>query len=136
MWMDETTFTSQAVPPKSWATRERPNNHPYSGDRQYRVTVYGAIGACLKKPVYYLSYSTCGVEYRKFVGRIHRALRNRNDRPLLYYDGHPAHTSQVSVDKVSEHFRPLQACPYSSNFNRKLSLPSSGQQQQQQQKLD
>ena len=148
------------VPPKSWATRERPNNHVFD-DRRFSCTVYGAIGAflgeiglnfltgseflfnlfflieigfinlilillfviagaCLKKPVYYFSYTTNAVEYKKFVKKVHLAKRNRNSRPLFYYDGHRAHTSGLSVSFVSQFFQPLQSVPYSSNFNRKF----------------
>ena len=53
IYVDETTFNSQIMQTKSWATRLEPNLHP-KPILWCSVTVYGAIGNCLNEPVYYI----------------------------------------------------------------------------------
>ena len=75
------------------------------------------LGNCLRKPVYYYSYSTNMEEYQKFIIKVKNALIDKSKKVILYYDGHRAHTG-ASVAFVSQYFHPLQSVPYSSNFNR------------------
>ena len=51
--MDETTFNTWQLKPKSWALAEHKNLHVRPGPR-FSVTVYGAIGHPLNKPVFML----------------------------------------------------------------------------------
>ena len=47
IYVDETTFRTDMVKTKSWALLGHPNKHTILKD-QFSVTVYGAVGHCLK----------------------------------------------------------------------------------------
>ena len=51
IYVDETTFNNQTVPRKAWTIGKVPVLHGILTTRR-SATVYGAIGTCLKEPVY------------------------------------------------------------------------------------
>lgn len=51
IYIDETTFTNRTCKEKSWQRPDDPNWHAFN-DKWMTVTVYGAIGSPLKKPVW------------------------------------------------------------------------------------
>ena len=46
-------------------------------------------------------------------------------KPLLFFDGHPAHCTAKSLRKAREYFHPAKNVPYSCEFNSigKLGAP-------------
>ena len=102
-YMDETTFNSQIIKKRSWALKGCPNKHEMTQFR-YSVTVFGAIGNCLQKPVYYLAPTTNKEHFVIFLQKLGRELIV-GDKPYLLYDGHRAHIG--SIDKIQRSFIPL-----------------------------
>ena len=66
VYVDETTFHSWMYQHKSWSLVDTPNHHQINNKR-YVITVYGAIGHCLKKPVYHFSHSTNKEDFQIFL---------------------------------------------------------------------
>ena len=68
--MDETTYSSVSLKPRSWATKEDPVLHA-KNNKQMRVTVYGAISPCLENGIVYkLAKSTNIADYKSFLVQI------------------------------------------------------------------
>ena len=90
VYMDETSVSSQDVGRRSWATRVDPNIH-FKDNRDLGTTIFGAISP-LFKPVYMLASSTNHVDYFKFIRLVVARIPANVSKPLLYFDGHAAHT--------------------------------------------
>lgn len=80
-------------------------------------TVFGAIGECLKAPVYYIASSTNQKDYKTFLMRVKAALRDVHCRPYLVYDNHPAHKAVSVRNYISQWFRPYPLPCYSPQLN-------------------
>ena len=113
VYLDETSFVSQIVLPKSWALASVPNQHSMTKTR-YSITVYGAVGACMAQPVYYLAPTTNAEHFRKFLALVKQSVP-RSANAYLLYDGHAAH--RTCLADIQSHFTPLPNPGYSSNFN-------------------
>ena len=57
------------------------------------ITIYGAIGTCLDKPLFMKSQSTNLTDFRTFLYKIREAFYKHAGRPriTLVLDNHPAH---------------------------------------------
>jgi hypothetical protein len=122
IYVDETTFNTWQMKAKSWSKRDQPLYHARNSKR-ITVTVYGAIGHCLQRPVFRLGCSTNAEEYKRFLTEVHENLKpevtfNRA-KPILLYDGATAHTSNASKAFMGKYFEPLQIPIYSCEFNCK-----------------
>ena len=95
IYMDETAFTTWSIKKKSWSTRRDVNKH-HINDQRMAVTVYGAIGSCLSEPVYSLGTSTNQLEYQEFIKKVKSKVKVPGSKPILLYDGAPAHTTNAS----------------------------------------
>ena len=121
IYVDESAFHSWTTQSKSWCTATKPNTHPINNAR-YAVTCYGAIGNCLKNGfVYTLGKSTNRDEFCAFLNEVKRNLRDPQEKPLLLYDGAPAHTARASTQLIKDLFTPLKNVPHSCGFNCKYS---------------
>ena len=108
---------SDKLQKKSWATRTDPNQHYLNRGRHTR-TVYGCVGESLAKPVYMFALSTNKIDYIRFLHLVARSVRSTTGvKPILVYDGHPAHRSRECLAVANLYFRPLQQCSYSCCFN-------------------
>jgi len=72
-------------------------------------TVFGAVGRCLKKPVFMLAKSTNIEEVKKFWLVLKKSLKNNYSRAKIpvVLDNHPAHRSKKSMEIMNEYFIPL-----------------------------
>lgn len=100
IYMDETTFQVWASPNRTWMGDgmlrvAAPLNKSYLKS----VTVFGALGASLKKPVFMGARATNQIEFRRFLDEIAWNLRNpyRRSKPYLVLDNHPAHRTKLSI---------------------------------------
>lgn len=120
IYQDETTFHSWLLKAKSWANKESPNLHARNNKR-LGVTVFGAIGACLSRPVFKLGTSTNQAEFREFAREVKLAVLPvyQNRKPIFVYDGAKAHTTRESQRLLKQLFEPLQIPAYSCEFNCK-----------------
>jgi len=81
-----------------------------------KCTLYGAIGACLARPVFYVGQSTNKVDFVKFLEQVKAALGDI--RPVLVYDNHPSHIKPLAVrEYIHSNFSPLRLPTYSCEFN-------------------
>ena len=81
------------------------------------MTVYGAIGDCLVRPVYYWANRTRQDHYREFLKQVHGAVKPEVGKAFLLYDGHSAHKTKASIKLASRLFHAFSTVPHSSNFN-------------------
>lgn len=97
IYVDETTFNSWSIKDKSWSISKEQVLHARNNKR-LSTTVYGAIGDCLKKPVFKLGQSTNSLEFMQFLLDVKRALRDEftDTKPIFLYDAATAHTSHSS----------------------------------------
>ena len=65
--MDETTVNSHMRLSKAWSYADKPVKTLIGRKRYGGVTIYGAIGNCLKKPVFMLGESTNIEEFEEFM---------------------------------------------------------------------
>ena len=81
---------------KSWAGINTYQQYPIDSQR-YSTIVFGAIGSCLKKPIY-KCYSTTNkqnvVDFLKLVASNIKA--SVKSKPCLLFDQHRAHTSHLA----------------------------------------
>ena len=90
-------------------------------DKRFGVTIYGAVGACMARPVYTFGSSTNRNEFQDFVVQVKAAIKVQysTTKPFFLFDGHLAHTVPDSIKIISEHFIPIQTPAYSCEFNCK-----------------
>ena len=104
---------------KSWAKKDKPMLHVKNA-RQMRVTVFGAIGKCLKDGrVMKLAPSTNKQDFMAFLVSLKQALlpKYRKQEQIVIYDGARAHTCRDSQEFMHGYFIPLQIPTYSCEFN-------------------
>ena len=118
IYVDESTFHSWMYQQRSWSLPDAPNNHQINTKR-FVVTVYGAIGTCLKKPVYHFGPSTNKDDFRTFIREVKRNLISPELKPFMLFDGATAHTARVSQALLKQLFEPLKNVPHSCGFNCK-----------------
>jgi len=75
--------------------------------------LFGAIGHCLKHPVYATAESTNAIAYEKFLKDVVAAFRKPDDKPHLIADNHKAHFSPGAKELVAKHFTPTYIPTYS-----------------------
>lgn len=119
IYMDETTFQLWNKPQRTWMSREEPVVAPLNFSRLKSVTLFGAIGLCLKAPVFMMAPATNEEHFAEFLVEIARGLKNqyRQRKPRLVLDNHPAHRSEGSLALLREFFVVDFQPAYSSNFN-------------------
>ena len=116
VYIDETTFNTWMFKSKSRSSRVAPNLHGLN-DERYAITVYGAVGWPLRKPVYFLAKSTNQIDFRKFLREVVLAFKVHVRKPILLFDGATAHTATDSMKLIKRHFQPMKNVAHSSNFN-------------------
>ena len=84
------------------------------------MTVYGAIGNCLNRPIVYRfeKGTTNAEDYMKFLKEdLLPAIVNTQHKPVLVFDQHKAHSKEDVLLKAGTKALPLPQVSYSSNFN-------------------
>ena len=78
------------------------------------VTVYGAIGYPLRRPVFHLAEATNIEGYATFIRKITCEIRvsdpvgPRNTKPWIIYDGHTAHKNKEILKLMRKSVYPKQ----------------------------
>ena len=67
IYADESTVNNHIRTSKCWAYSNKPVKQILDPKRYGGVTIYGAIGLCLEKPVFTLGESTNKAEFRTFL---------------------------------------------------------------------
>ena len=117
VYADETSVHVWMTQSRCWQPRDSPVNVVLNKKRHPGVTVYGAIGSCLKEPVMMLGSSTNAVEFQKFLILVVEQFQSEKTRPWLVIDNHNAHLDPASRRLIEEHFHPFNIPAYSSRFN-------------------
>jgi hypothetical protein len=118
IFMDETTVNTWQMKTKSWSTKNDIVYHTRPSTR-LGVTVFGAIGNCLKKAMFMTAKSTNKNDYLNFMRQVSQQVRPdpQNRKPVLLYDAHRAHTSLDARALIPKLFNPLPIPTYSCEFN-------------------
>ena len=113
VYADETSVHVWMTQSRCWQPRDSPVNVVLNKKRHPGVTVYGAIGSCLKEPVMMLGSSTNAVEFQKFLLLVVEQFQSEKTRPWLVIDNHNAHLDPASRRLIEEHFHPFNIPAYS-----------------------
>ena len=98
IYMDESSFNTWSTKQQSWSGPRQRNEH-VRPKNYYSVTVYAAIAGCLSQPVIMLGKSTNQKDYRQFLRLVKEKVKTSvTERPLLLFDGHPAHRTAKSMN--------------------------------------
>ena len=84
------------------------------------LTVFGAVGACLQRPVFHIFKTTNTDCFAKFIGELGEktsGIRGLHGKPFLVLDKHPAHKSVKGAREMEKWFQPLFQPAQSSPFN-------------------
>ena len=73
------------------------------------VTVFGAVGKCLKQPVFMIAKATNSEEVQRFWVFLKRYLVNpySNIKPHVILDNHAAHRSKKSMAVMEKYFKAM-----------------------------
>ena len=124
IYVDETTYSSVQLKPRSWGSRSDPVLHQ-KNNRQMRTTVIGGIGACLKDGrVMNLARSTNKAEFMQFLVDLKQAVlpRYRSQTQIVIMDNARAHTCKDTLDFFKGMFIPLFIPVMSCEYNCALYL--------------
>ena len=91
VYVDETTFNTWLRKTHSWQRPLEKVTIKLNPRRIGECTLYGAIGACMARPVYYVGKSTNKTDFVEFLKLVKIELGDV--RPVLVYDNHRSHTS-------------------------------------------
>ena len=118
IFMDETTVNTWQIKTKSWSSKTDIVEHKRPSTR-IGITVFGAIGNCLKNPVFRTAKSTNKTDYIEFMRLVKEQVRqiHHSQKPILLFDAHRAHTSLLAREEIPRMFVPLKIPVYSCEFN-------------------
>ena len=77
----------------------------------FSLTVFGAIGTTLSKPLFHVCDSTNRVDFKKFIRELKVCVRSelwgKKFKPVLLLDNHSAHTTIDSKTVLDTNFEAL-----------------------------
>jgi len=119
VYVDESSFHTWKRLNKTWAPQHEIIHLPIQNSRGEGVTVYGAIGTCLKRAVFTLGDKTTPEGFSELLVQVRRQLIGRSDeRIYVVADGHQAHKGKVGSAFMAAHnFEYLKTPGYSPQFN-------------------
>ena len=118
IYMDESSFNSFVIKPKSWSAKDQVNVH-HRDNKRFSVTVFGAIGHPIEGLLFVmLARSTNQIDYRRFLRQLKQKVKSDvGNKPVLLYDGAPPHCTFNSHRTAEQLFFPLKNVAHSSDFN-------------------
>ena len=85
------------------------------------MTVFGAIGTPLSRPLFMVGDSTNEIQFRRFIRRLKERVRTdlagKKKMPILLLDNASAHKTHISTNLLDTKFSTLFQPPYSCKFN-------------------
>ena len=117
--MDESSFNTWKRINKTWAPKYNIIHIPLQNSRRKGVTVYGAIGTCLKKAVFLTGETTSTDGFIRLLKEVRKNfLGSKTEQIVMVADGAMAHRSYVARDYMAaNHFTYLKTPSYSPSFN-------------------
>jgi hypothetical protein len=91
VYMDECTFNFHIRNRRTWSYDDERVAQPISNTRFSGVTLFGAIGKCLKHPVFMTAESTSSIAFQLFVESLCSSIKEGEAKPVLLMDNHAAH---------------------------------------------
>ena len=119
IYMDQTTFQLWPKPTKTWQFGQASIAAPENMKFLSAVTLFGAVGRCLKEGKLYMTApSTDITSVKRFLVELAGAVRDpyTKERPYLVLDNHSAHRTPKVREELSR-FHALFQPAYSSPFN-------------------
>ena len=119
IYVDESSFNTWKKMNKTWAPKHNIIHLPLQNTRRKGVTVYGAIGACLRKAVFIGGETTCTDGFISLLKKVRKNfIGGREETIYMVADGASAHRSNIALNYMAEnHIVYLQTPPYSPAFN-------------------
>jgi len=119
IYVDEASFHTWKRLNKTWAPKHEIIHLPIQNTRGEGVTVYGAIGTCLKRAVFTLGDRTTPEGFSELLEQARRQLIGRSgERIYVVADGHQAHKGKAgSAFMAANNFVYLRTPGYSPQFN-------------------
>lgn len=104
--MDECSVELWHKPGRTWCSAENRVVAPLNAKRLSNITIYGAVGMPLTKPVFMTAETTNSKRFSEFLDEIIQNLRIPFDgnKMSLVLDNHPAHKKNECREKMSQWF--------------------------------
>lgn len=117
VYLDETSVHLQMTQRKTWQLEGTQLSATIHAQQQ-RLTLYGAIGACIDEQVLMIGQSTNAEEFCDFLELLIASVTRSysGSTPVLALDNHRAHHA-TRTRRHLEHFRVYWLPPYSSPLN-------------------
>ena len=90
VYFDESSFSTDAVAQRTWQKKSRALVLEKPAKRWGRLTIFGGVGNCLKKPVFSMAPKTSKEDTLEFLQMV-KANLTHNCKPWLVYDQHQSH---------------------------------------------
>jgi DDE superfamily endonuclease len=113
VYLDESTFNFHMRNRRTWSYNDERVSKPISNTRYSGVTLFGAIGKCLKHPVFMTAESTSSISFQLFIESLCASLKDNVDKPVLLMDNHAAHFNKSTHDLIKEYFTAVYIPAYS-----------------------
>ena len=114
-------FRSNMVKGKSWMTAVQPIETFLPHFNVFSITIFGAIGTPLSKPLFHVCDSTNKDDFKRFIKELKVCVRSelwgKKFKPVLLLDNHSAHTSAATKTVLETNFEPMFQPTYSCKFN-------------------
>lgn len=117
IYVDETTFNTHLRSARTYLYPQHPVNIEVSNNRLHGVTLFGAIGSSLSKPVFMTAVSTNKDAFFEFMKLVVQNLLPGRSKPYLVHDGHRSHYAVISRELIEANFTRLPMPSYSCQFN-------------------
>lgn len=117
VYIDESTFNFHMRNRRTWSYRDELVVKPISTERFSGVTLYGAIGKCLKYPVFFVAPSTSTISFQEFAISLCTSIKEGIVRPVIMLDNHRAHWNSETIAILNQSYEVCHIPPYSCQFN-------------------
>ena len=103
IFMDECSLELWRKPARTWFSNENQVIAPLNSKKLSNLTIYGAVGLPLTKPVFMQGVATNHKLFMDFLKEIHDHLRIpfNGKKMVLVLDNHPAHRKKEALDVLN-----------------------------------
>lgn len=97
IYMDESQFHSWMSTKKAWSLSHSPVE-VILNNRQHGVSVFGAIGYCLKESVFLVAERNNKENFIEFMKMVKEKLKNKDSKPFVVLDNAASHRATISQE--------------------------------------
>ena len=119
IYADEAAVNMWTHSRKTWSKRDEPINPSLNADRGRNVSMFGAIGNCLRRPFFRLEEKTTQESFIRFLKTLREKVKVEPGQPVyLVMDNAAAHTANLSSEELIDlKFEPVLIPARTPEFN-------------------